>query len=332
LTPRHILGSALAARASDRIDPSRVGRVHVFDGILQVREVPIDADGELAGKSLEESRVGARTAATVLGQWNGDELDAAMTPTTVLRPGGLAIVAGSGEALDRFHALAGHHDRARGRFVVAGAGEVGRKVVDVLRNAGEEVVVLDRVAADGVDFVGDALDDEALMELGVADARAVVLALDRDSATLFASVILRDIAPGVPVVARVNQEVNVARIRHAGALFALSISQLCGRMLAFHLLSEDAFELHPNLKVLKVSSRGLVDLGPAEVALRKSTGCSIVAVDRDGELLVDLDRDFVFAERDSVYVCGASDAIRRYLDRFPQPARGANETLSAFGA
>jgi len=145
-------------------------------------------------------------------------------------------------------------------------------------------------------------------------------------------VILRDIAPGVPVVARVNQEVNVARIRHAGALFALSISQLCGRMLAFHLLSEDAFELHPNLKVLKVSSRGLVDLGPAEVALRKSTGCSIVAVDRDGELLVHLDRDFVFAERDSVYVCGASDAIRRYLDRFPQPARGANEALSAFGA
>ena len=317
LTPRHILGSALAARASHRIDPARVG-VHVFDGRLLVREIRIEPGSELEGRSLAEARVGERTGATVLGQWTSGEIDPLPTPATRLHAGSLAIAAGSAQSLDELARLCGDEHEERGRFVVAGAGEVGSRVAHLLREVGEDVLVIDRRPGDGVDEVGDALDEEVLKRAGAPHARGVVLALDRDSSTLFATVILRDIAPHVPVIARVNHSENISRIYQAGAQFALSISQVSGRMLALHLLGEDAVELHPELKLVRVSSKGLVGRHPADLALRRRTGCSIVAVGRGGEILTQLDGAFTFEAGDTVYVCGSMTSTRRYLEVFPQ--------------
>jgi voltage-gated potassium channel Kch len=126
--------------------------------------------------------------------------------------------------------------RQSGPFVVGGFGEVGQKVVELLRDLGEEVVVVDRQSRPGVDVAGNMLDHAVLSRLPLATAQSVVLALDSDSATLFATVIVKDMAPDVPVIARVNQSENVERIHRAGADFALSISQVSGEMLAHRLL------------------------------------------------------------------------------------------------
>lgn len=127
-----------------------------------------------------------------------------------------------------------------GPFVVCGYGEVGQKVVELLRVVGEEVRVIDRRPGEGIDRVGNVLDPRTLEPLGLAGAQAVILALDSDSATLFATVILRDLAPEVPIFARVNEAENIDRIHRAGASFALSISQVSGQLLARKLLREEA--------------------------------------------------------------------------------------------
>src|SRR5205823_4138141 len=129
---------------------------------------------------------------------------------------------------------------ARQAIVVCGYGEVGGKLTELLRDAGEDVRVIDRAARQGVDFVGSALDADLLVKAGVRDARTVVIALDADSATLFATVIVRDLAPEVPIVARVNEASNLERIYGAGADFALSISQVSSQILATRLLGEHA--------------------------------------------------------------------------------------------
>src|SRR6185295_10131909 len=94
------------------------------------------------------------------------------------------------------------------------------------------VQLIDRQPGPEVDLVGDMLDARLLESAGVKQAQGVILALDTDAATLFATVILKDLAPEVPVIARVNQAENVERIHRAGADFALSISQVSGAMLA----------------------------------------------------------------------------------------------------
>lgn len=127
-----------------------------------------------------------------------------------------------------------------GPFIVCGYGEVGQKVVELLRVVGEEVRVIDRRPGEGVERVGNVLDPRTLEPLGLAGAQAVILALDSDSATLFATVILRELVPEVPIFARVNEAENIDRIHRAGASFALSISQVSGQLLARKLLREEA--------------------------------------------------------------------------------------------
>ena len=316
-TPRHILGAALAARASSRISP-RIAGVQQLGRNLEVAEVKVQPQSPLAGQTLNESAIGARTGATVIGQWIGGELAVADGSGLVLAPGGILVVVGSHESVDRLQELAGGAVNLRrdGHFVVGGGGEVGSKVAELLRAVGEEVRLVDRRPGEGVDLVGDMMDLRILESAGVKDAQAVILALDTDAATLFTTVILKDLAPEVPVIARVNQADNVERIHRAGADFALSISQVSGQMLAKKLLGEESFAIDTQLKVLKVPTDSLQGQNPAALGIRERTGCSIVAVERGNDVLVQFGADFRFQPEDAVYVCGSSGGVRKFTEVF----------------
>jgi len=335
-TPRHILGAALAARASARISP-RVAGVQQLGRNLEVAEVRVAEQSEVAGKSLRAAEVGTRTGAKVIGQWRGGELALPVDGSWRVEPGGILVAVGSHDSIEKLGELAGAETirrRRHGHFVVGGYGEVGRKVVELLRAVGEEVRVIERrppraegaaagdgpESMEGVDVVGNVLEMHVLLAAGVRDAQAVVLALDTDSATLFATVILKDLAPEVPVIARVNQADNVERIHRAGAFFALSISQISGQILAKKLLGQEAFEVDPQLKVRKVAAGPLAGRHPAELRLRSRTGCSLVAVERGDDVLVELGPDFRFQAEDTVYVCGSSGAVQRFGEVFHLPS------------
>ncbi len=329
-TPRHILGAALAARASARINP-RQGGIQQLGRNLEVAEVRVSPESPLAGHTLDEVAIGARTGATVVGQWIGGELAVSEGAGLRLAPDGILVVVGSHQSVDRLRDLAGgtvtmHRE---GAFVVGGGGEVGRKVAELLRAVGEEVRLIDRHAGPEVDLVGNVLDARVLEAAGVRAAQAMILALDADSATLFATVILKDFAPDVPVIARVNEAENVDRIHRAGADFALSISQVSGQLLAKKLLGFDAVAIDPQLKILKVPSAGMAGLVGrplADLGIRQRTGALVVAVERGEEILIELSPDFRFAPDDAVYLCGGGKAIRRFQEIYERDGRGSRGT------
>lgn len=313
-TPRHVLGAALAARASVRISPAVSGIQHL--GRLQVHQVRVQPDSSLAGQTLEEAAIGARTGAVVIGQWVGGRLRARPTAGTRIEPGAILVIAGTEESVEELVELAGGAVRLRrkGRFVVGGFGEVGRKVVQLLADAGEKTLVVDKREAPGVDVVGDMLDPTVVEELITDETQGVILALDTDAATLFATVIAKEAAADVPVIARVNRAENVDRIHRAGADFALSIAQVSGQILARRLLAEEAVSVDEQLKVQRIGTDGLVGHNPAELGIRERTGVSVVAVERGEEMILDLGPEFRFEEEDAVYVCGPADAVRRVAE------------------
>ncbi len=315
-TPRHILAASLAARASELISPRIAGIQHINQ--LELRELRIQAGSPLVGKTLAESEIGARSGATVIGQWINGRLHAQPGPEMRLVARGILVVVGTPESQEALEELAtGATSLPRsGRFVIAGFGEVGRKVHQLLNDVGEEVWVIDRHPHPGVDLVGNVLDPSVLIRAGVDTAKAVILALDNDDATLFATVIVQDCTADAPVIARVNHARNVENIYRAGADFALSISKVSGQMLSYRLLGEESLALHENLKVQKMSGTNLVGLQPAEAAIRERTGCSIVAVERENRLIVNYDADFAFRATDVVFVCGNADSIDRFREAY----------------
>ncbi|MBT6630905.1 MAG: hypothetical protein HOB49_28060, partial [Gemmatimonadetes bacterium] len=169
-----------------------------------------------------------------------------------------------------------------------------------------------------VDIVADVLDPVALDSTPVKTARAVILAFDADSTTLLATTVMRAYAPDVPIIASVSLVENVGRIQQAGADFALSVSQVAGQILAHHVLGETVSH-QPRIKLLKVQPGGLVGSNPIEAQMRERTGCSVVAIERAGEIMMDIPPTFSLVEEDAMYLCGTADAFNRLFDQYPVP-------------
>ena len=318
-SPKHALAAALAAQASDRISP-RIAGLQKLGARLEVAELRIQPESPVAGLPLVEARIRERTGATIVGKWVGGEFRANVGPQTVLRPGAILVAVGSSESIGRLGSLATPLAKT-GRFLVAGYGQVGHKVVEMLADAGEDTVAIDSRSMDGVDLVADALDSEALVRAGVREARAVILALSTDAANLLATTVVRDIAPDVPIIARVNRAEEVARIHATGADFALSVSQVAGQLLGRQLFGEEFVPLEPRMRLVRTSAAGLGGLNPASARIRERTGCSIVVIERGEDLFTEFDRDFEIHPGDSICLCGSEEAVEKYFELFPQ-ARG----------
>jgi Trk K+ transport system NAD-binding subunit len=317
-TPRHILGAALAARASQKVSPTVAG-IQQLGHKLQVTEARITRESALSGKTLAEAGIGQHAGVTVIGQWFGGRLLAPPNADMRLEPGGILILLGVPESIQRFlDVCAGTKQlRRHGPFLICGGGEVGRKVAELLTDAGEETIVIDNHSVPGVNLIGNVLDTKLLKQAQVENVQAVVLALSAAPTTLFSTVIVKDLAPDVPVIARVNNAENVERIYAAGADFALSISQVSGQLLAWRLLGKESVAVDPELRVLKVASRKLEGHHPASIGIREKTGCSVVAVERGDDLLVEFGSEFRFAPTDAIYICGSAEAVQTFADFFP---------------
>ena len=209
-TPSHVLGAALASRASTRISPPAEG-MHLLGTRVGMAEFRVRAGSPLAGGRLGDLRLREEHGVSVIGQWHGGAFTTTKGPETQVEPGAILVAVGLHANLEKVERMA-MPIRRTGPIVVAGYGAVGHKVIEMLHDAGEACVVIDRVAAPGVDVVGNVLERAVLDQAKVREASAVILALSDDSESVFATAAVRDYAPEVPLIVRVLRSPNTARL------------------------------------------------------------------------------------------------------------------------
>ena len=313
-TPSHVLAAALAARASARISPPAEG-LSLIDERVGLAEYRAHPDSPLAGKRLGDIQMRRRLGVTLIGQWRGGVFEAARGPETRIVPGAILVVIGEDRNLAKVESLAAPIPRS-GPIVVAGFGTVGSKVVQMLHDAGEQTLVIAEHPGEGVDVVGNVLEQTVLERAGVREAGTVVLALSSDSAGIFATAVVRDFAPKVRLIARVNRASNVPRLYQAGADFALSIGQVAGHLLARHLLGTSAVMVEQGLRCTRMAAGGLTGRHPWQAEIRERTGAAVVAIERGGETLLEFAEDFQVQPGDGVFVCGTQDSLDLYQREF----------------
>lgn len=137
----------------------------------------------------------------------------------------------------------------RGHVIICGYGRVGRAATDFLVSAGHEVVVVDTDPARLADLapevphlVGDVTEDRVLREAGLEHARAVVVALDNDADTVYATLSARAMRPDVVIVARARTTDSKAKLHLAGATRAVNPQRIGGRRLAVFALQPHVAE------------------------------------------------------------------------------------------
>ena len=319
-TPSHVLAAALAARASTRVSPRHEG-LHEFDAHVGLAEFRVHASSPLAGKSLVELNLRRHYGISIVGQWVDGHFNPVNSVRPHIEPGAILVAAGAHEDLRKIESLAAPLKRS-GPIVIAGHGEVGRKVAQMLHDAGETTVVIDAAPSPGVDVVGNVLEQSTLDAAGVREAQAAVMALSNDSAGIFATAVLRDYAPELPLIARVNRGPNVGRLYEAGADFALSIGQVAGQILAYHLLEETSTVVEQHLKFARTTSGTLVGTHPWRAGTGAKTGAAIIAVERGREVLTTFEPEFRIAAADVLCLCGTATSLEKFARAYSaQPGR-----------
>ena len=313
-TPSHVLGAALASQASIRISPPAEG-MHLLGTKIGMAEFRVRTESPLAGKQLGELRLRERHGVTLIGQWLAGVFTTTKGPQTRVEAGAILVAVGTHANLEIVERMAMPIRRA-GPIVLAGFGAVGQKVVEMLQDAGETVTVIDRLAAPGVDLVGSVLERATLDQARLREASAVVLALSDDSESVFATAVVRDYAPQVPLIVRVQRTRNTARIYRSGADFAISVGQVAGQILAFQLLGEQVLQVESRIKFIRQEAGALVGSHPWRSEELDRTGAKVVAVERGGDIIVEFKDDFVVQAEDQLFVCGSLSSLERYQRAF----------------
>lgn len=134
-------------------------------------------------------------------------------------------------------------------FIVCGMGQVGYRVVELLRRLGEptSVITLDSpphwvraVSADGVRILmGDGRDRNLLDEAGLGSARALIALTDHDPANIEIALGAREVYPELPIVVRMFDQELAHQIEfRLGVRRAIGMSALSAPAFAAAALGE----------------------------------------------------------------------------------------------
>ncbi|WP_265110971.1 potassium channel family protein [Halosolutus halophilus] len=313
--PRQVLGRSLAGKATISVTAQLQETIELGDQ-LEITELLVEDDSDLAGQTIAESSMRDRLGVNVIGAWFDGEFQPAPDPETVIDGNTILLVAGSHETLTELTSrTVSPSSSGSYRVIVGGYGEVGRTVSATLDDATVPHTVIDSDDEEGVDVVGNVTDPDALAAAGVENARSIVLALDDDTAAIYATLVLEKVAPDTEVIARANETESIRKLYRAGAEYVLALSTVTGRMLSSVLLEdEEVLTPETQFEIVRMTAPKLVGQSLGETDIRARLGCTVVAAERDGELLTNLGPEFTVREDDTLIVAGSDETVNRFIE------------------
>ncbi|HEX6116118.1 MAG TPA: NAD-binding protein [Solirubrobacterales bacterium] len=183
--------------------------------------------------------------------------------------------------------------------IVCGYGTKGQSAVRTMLDKGldgERIVVIEPSAAarasataDGLAAVqGSGAQQEALLEAGIEQASAVVIAVDRDDTAVLITLTARELNADATIVGAVREEENVHLLEQSGANAVITSSGAAGRLLGLSTetpevtaVIEDLITLGQGLDIVE-REIGADEAGPHSLPTHESM---VLAIVRDGELL-----------------------------------------------
>lgn len=330
---REAFARGLAMRVSSSYAQKFREVIDVENGV-EVTEVVVEEGCPMIGQTLRDARLGAlgSRSPNVIAAWVGGKFLISPSPDTPIRKNSILVVAGRVSSLERrgMHAIPSSVEPPS-RVVIGGFGTVGRGVDAALEQEGIETTVIDRDERKhrvrgtdgdekrGPDITGDITEVATLREANLDEADAVVLVLDRDVATIYATIVINEIAPEVEIIARADKADSISTLYQAGADFVLSLADVTGEILASELLelfgeTGGFLPADTEFEFTRIDGKPLDGQRLMDIDLRRKTGCTVVAVERDEELLSDIRGEFVIEEDDTLIVAGSKEAIESMHD------------------
>ncbi|MFB6220128.1 MAG: TrkA family potassium uptake protein [Halolamina sp.] len=319
IQPRDLLGESLASKASSAVETSIGGPIEVGMD-LDIAELLVQEGSPIEGRTIADCGIDEFTGTNIIGAWFRGEFVSPPDPDRVIDEHTILLVGGLPEEVKAMRELTLSESRRdrQGDVVVAGYGVVGSAVAEAVTTSGLSTTVIDIEDKPGVDVVGDVTEPVTLEEADLTSARSLVLAVKDDTTALFAALVAEHVASEVEIIARANDADSTPKLYRAGAEYVLSLPTVSGRMLASKLLDEEVITPETQVELVRMQAPALAGRNLGEVDVRARTNCTVLAVERDDEVLTGVGADLVVQADDVLVVAGNDEAI----DAFAEIARG----------
>jgi voltage-gated potassium channel len=221
-------------------------------------------------------------------------------------------------------------DQLHDHFIISGFGRVGREVAETLTQAGMRFVVLDHnpepvaaAAAAGYVYIPEnAAHDEVLERAGIHRARGLIACGDSDSNNVYVTLTARSLNPNIFIVARAAYADAEPKLYKAGANRVVSPYVMAGRHMAalasrplvadYLNLLFDGQPIDLQIRELYVEpSSALAGRSVRELQATTLAGAFILALDRDGQRMREVQPDVVLEPGDHVLLVGTGGQLER---------------------
>ncbi len=294
-------------------------RVHVigrFDQLV-IGEAPATGT-PLVGRTLAESRLREAVGVNVIGIWERG-LFKTPHPDTLISDLSVLVLAGSVGQLRNYDDDFGIYNVKDGPVIIIGGGKVGRATAKSLEDRRMDYVIVERnpeIAQKCKRFiVGDAADREVLDKAGLDKAHTVIVTTHEDDVNIYLTLYCRKLRPDIQITARATLDRNVGTLHRAGADFVMSYASM-GANAFFNILERDeVLMIAEGLNVFRMNTpRKLAGKSIIECNIRQLTGCSIVAIHKNSEMLINPDPNSILEKDAEIVLIGSYESEKQFIE------------------
>lgn len=313
ILPRNVLGTSLANKALVTIS-NDLQSITKLGNEMEIAELLVEPGSEIEGQTLFGSGLLNSRPPSLIGVWVDGvfepvpEREQKITENTIL-----LVIGTHDELLDFRRRTVSPDKKERNSVIVAGYGAVGRSIVQRLQAKESDFTVIDQKEHEGLDVVGDITREEILEKAGIEQASAIILAMNDDSTAIYASLIIKNLSPDTKIIARVNDINNAENLYRAGADYVLSLATVSGRMIFSLLVKSDlVLSSDTTYEVIRTKAAKLVGITPNVDKIRRITGATIVAIERKGKTIYEIDENIEIEPEDTIIIVGSDETVNQF--------------------
>lgn len=219
----------------------------------------------------------------------------------------------------------------KNHIIICGFGRNGKQAARKLRTYNKPFVIIEkekeiieRLQEENVPFVlGNANEDETLIEAGIERASTLISALPSDADNLFVVLSARQINSKMTIISRASQETSYNKLKLAGANNVILPDKIGGDHMASLVVIPDLIEFIDNLGIVGERNINVEEVKVEQLYntkniktirqldLRKLTGCNVIGFkDPDGEYMVNPGADTKLVPGSKIVVLGRPEQIQ----------------------
>jgi voltage-gated potassium channel len=166
-------------------------------------------------------------------------------------------------------------------------------------------------------IIGDATHIQVLKQAKAREATSLIVTSHDDDTNVALTIFFRKLRQDCQILTRSTLDRNVGMLLRAGADLVLSYASMGTNVVLNELRGADHLLLAEGINVFPAPIPGsMAGKRLADLHVRSQTGCSIIAVEGDGQRVVNPSADLVLPLRGKILLIGSLDAEEQFLTKF----------------